>query len=347
MLKHSGSSRNRVSAHRTRWLLAVASVAVLLLAFIPTAATAQSADAYPGTKPVRLLVPYAPGGATDIIARQVAAKLPDVIGGTFVVENRVGASGNLALEAAARAAPDGYTLLVGNVSTNAINEITFVKSLTVKPTRDLVGITKLVEIPHILAASTALPVNSVAELVEYARKNPGKLNFASAGPGTYPELDMWKFAGRVGVKMVHIPYKTGAAGMIPALMSDECQIAFINLASTLSQIRAGKLKVLATAMPARLAELPNVPTLTELGYPDIGTNAWQAMFAPVATPRPVVEKIYNAVAQVLTKPEMKEALAKQMLTVSLSKSPQEWTAQVREETAKWAEVVRANNVTVE
>jgi len=320
-------------------------ITLLLIAAFTQTAFAQSSD-YP-SKPVRLLVPYAPGGATDIIARQIAAKLPDVIGGTWIVENRVGASGNLALEAAAKAAPDGYTLLVGNVSTNAINEITFVKSLTVKPTRDLTGITRLVEIPHIIAASAALPVSSVAELVDYAKKNPGKLNFASAGPGTYPELDMWKFAARVGVKMVHIPYKTGAAGMIPALMSDECQVAFINLASTLAQIRAGKIKVLATAMPQRLAELPNVPTLTELGYPDMGTNAWQALFAPAATPRPIVDRIYHAVATVLNKPDMKEALAKQMLTVSLSKSPQEWTEQVREETAKWAEVVRANNVIVE
>ena len=158
---------------------------------------------------------------------------------------------------------------------------------------------------------------------------------------------MLKFNGRVGMKMTHIPYKAGAAGMIPALMSDEVQCAFINLASTLNQIRAGKMKVLATAMPTRLAELPNVPTLTELGYPDIGTNAWQAMFAPAATPKPIVDKIFNAVAAVLSKPDIKETLGKQMLAVSLSKSPQEWTESVREETQRWAEVVRANNVTVE
>ena len=308
--------------------------------------SAQLSDNYP-SKPVRILVPYSPGGATDIVARQVAAHLPEVLGGSFVVENRAGASGNLALEATAKAPPDGYTLLVGNVSTNAINEVTFVKTLQIKPSRDLLGITRLVEIPHILAASVALPVNSVAELVDYARKNPGKLNYASAGPGSYPELDMLKFASRVGVKMIHIPYKSGAAGMIQALISNEVQVSFVNLASTLSQIRAGKIKVLATAMPQRLAELPGVPTLTELGYPDIGTNAWQAMFAPAATPKSIVDKIFNAVAAVLNKPEMKEALAKQMMAVSLSKSPEEWTDSVREETQRWGEVVRANSVTVE
>ncbi len=310
------------------------------------AAFAQSADNYP-SKPVRILVPYSPGGATDIIARQVAARLPEVMPGSYVVENRAGASGNLALEAVARAAPDGYTLLVGNVSTNAINEVTFVKSLTVKPSRDLIGITRLVEIPHILAVSPQLPVSSVAEFIDYAKKNPGKLNYASAGPGSYPELDMLKFAGRAGLKMTHIPYKSGAAGMIPALMTNEVQVAFINLASTLSQVRAGKIKALATAMPTRVSEIPNVPTLTELGYPDIGTNAWQALFAPAATPKPIVAKLYHAVAAVLTKPDMKETLAKQMLAVSLSKSPEEWTESVREETQKWAEIVRANNVSVE
>ncbi len=324
-------------------LRACAAVFGLLLA---GGALAQPADTYP-SKPVRILVPYSPGGATDIIARQVAARLPEVLPGTYVVENRAGASGNIALEAVARAAPDGYTLLVGNVSTNAINEVTFVKSLTVKPSRDLVGITRLVEIPHILAVSPQLPVNSVAEFIDYAKKNPGKLNFASAGPGSYPELDMLKFAGRVGLKMTHIPYKSGAAGMIPALMTNEVQVAFINLASTLSQVRAGKIKALATAMPNRVPEIPNVPTLTELGYPDIGTNAWQAMFAPAATPKPIIDKLYNAVAAVLTKPDMKETLAKQMLAVSLSKSPEEWTESVREETQKWAEIVKANNVSVE
>jgi len=323
-----------------------ACVPMLAMVFLASVAFGQSADSYP-SKPVRVLVPYSPGGATDIIARQIAARLPEAIGGSFVVENRAGASGNIALEAAARAAPDGYTLLVGNVSTNAINEITFVKSLQVKPSRDLIGITKLVEIPHILAASPALPANSVQELIDYAKKNPGKLNFASAGPGSYPELDMLKFNGRVGVKMTHIPYKSGAAGMIPALMTNEVQVAFINLASTLSQIRAGKIKVLATAMPTRLTELPNVPALTELGYPDIGTNAWQALFAPAATPKPIVDKVFKAVVNVLSRPDMKETLGKQMMAVSLSKSPQEWTESVREETQKWAEVVRANNVTVE
>lgn len=341
----SGSRNNARKLQRVAWGMAHTFTAAALVA-APFLAAAQSADSYP-SKPVRMLVPYAPGGATDIIARQLAPRLTDSLGQSFIVENRAGASGNIALEAAAKAAPDGYTLLVGNVSTNAINESTFVKSLQSKPSRDLVGITKLVEIPHILAASNAFPANSVAELIDYAKKNPGKVNFASAGPGTYPELDMLKFAKRVGVSMTHVPYKAGAAGMIPALVTNEVQVSFINLSSTLPQIRAGKMRALATAAPVRLAELPNVPTMTEIGHAGIGTNAWQALFAPAATPRPIIDKLFNATVAVLSRSEVKETLSKQMLTVALSKSPQDWTVAVREEAQRWAEVVRENNVRVE
>ena len=313
--------------------------AALLACFVQFAA-AQSADNYPN-KPVRILVPYSPGGATDIVARYLAAKLTDALGQPFIVENRPGASGNIALEAAIKAPPDGYTLFVGNVTTNAITETTIG---SVKPSRDLIGITELAEIPHIIAASTAFPANSVPEAIDYLKKNPGKANYSSAGIGSYPHLDMLKFSKTVGVEITHVPYKNGAAGMVPSLMANETQLAFINLSSTNEQIKAGKMKVLATTAPARLPELPNVPTLTELGYPGVGTNAWQAIFAPVATPKPVVDKLFAAIVKVMSAPEMKETLGKQMMTVVLSKSPQEWTETVRGETQKWADFIRDNKI---
>lgn len=332
-------------APRAARLVAGAMVSVALAVSSMTAA-AQGADAYP-SHPIKILIPYGPGGATDIIARHLASKLDAAIGQTIVIENRAGASGNIALEAAAKAAPDGYTLLVGNVSTNAINESTFAKVMKVRPSRDLVGITRLVEIPHIIAASNKFPANSVAELIDYAKKNPGKVNYASAGPGTYPHLDMLKLATTAGVSMTHVPYKTGAAGMVTALMSDEVQVSFINLSSTISQIRAGRMKAIADVAPVRVAELPNVPTMTEQGYAGIGTNAWQALFAPAATPRPVIDKLFAAVVSVMTKPEMKATLDRAMMTVSLSKSPQEFNDFVQAETKKWADFVRENNVSIE
>ena len=239
---------------------------------LPLPAAAQSADAYP-SRPVKILVPYAPGGATDIIARHLANRLNEVLAQSVVVENRPGASGNIALEAAAKAPPDGYTLLCGNVSTNAINESTFVNTLQTKPSRDLVGITKLVEIPHVIIANPSLPANSVAELVELAKRSPGKLNYASAGLGTYPHLDMLRLMKAAGIEMVHVPYKGGAGQMIPGLIAGETQVAFLNLSSSLEQIKAGRLKAIATTAPARLAEIPNIATMSEQGYPGIGTNA--------------------------------------------------------------------------
>ncbi len=316
--------------------------ALVLLGALPAAAQ----ESYP-SRPVKIVVPYAPGGATDIIARILGQRLTESLGQSFIVENRPGASGNLALESVAKAAPDGYTLLVGNVSTNTINENTFAQQLQIKPSRDLVGIAKLIEIPHIIAVTAGFPGSSLADLVAEARRNPGKINYASAGLGSYPHLDMEKLQKAAGIQMTHVPYKGGAGQMIPSLISGETTVAFINLSSTLGHIRAGKLKPLATAAPQRLAELPDVPTLAELGYPGIGTNAWQGMFAPAATPRPVVDKLYSAVAAVLLRPEMKEGLAKQMQTVTLSSSPQEFTELVRKETQGWGEFLREANIKLE
>jgi len=318
-----------------------------LIAFVlPMLAAAQAGDAYPN-RPVKLLIPYAPGGATDIIARDISPKLQEMLGQPFVVENRPGASGNIALEAAAKAPPDGYTLEVGNVSTNAINESTFGNVLPIKPSRDLVGVSKLVEIPHVLVAATSFAPNSVAEMIEWAKRNPGKLNYASAGLGTYPQLDMIRLLKATGIEATHIPYKGGAGQMLPALMSGEVQVSFINLASTIEQIRAGRLKALATTMPTRVPELPNVPTMAEQGFPGIGTNAWQGLFAPAATPKPILDKLHAAVVAVLSRPEMKELLAQQMMAVAVSKSPQQFTEQVRAETQAWSEIVRDNKIKIE
>jgi tripartite-type tricarboxylate transporter receptor subunit TctC len=321
--------------------IAIAVLAVL----VPLAAGAQGTD-YP-SRTVKLVVPYGPGGATDIIARVVAPKLQEMLGQAFVVENRPGASGNIALETVAKAAPDGYTLLVGNVSTNAINETAFADKLSIKPSRDLIGVTRLVEIPHVVVAATSFAPNSVTEMVDWAKKNAGKLNYASAGIGSYPHLDMLKLAKAAGFQATHIPYKGGAGQMLPALMSGEVQVSFINLASTGQQIKAGRLKVLAVTTAERRPELPSSPTMAEQGYPGIGTNAWQAMFAPAGTPKPVVDRLFAAVTHVLSQPEIREMLAKQLMTVSLSASPQEWTEQVRTETQSWGDFIHENKIKVD
>lgn len=316
------------------------------LAFSALPAAAQGADQYPN-RPVKMLVPYSPGGATDIIARHVANKLNEVTGQSFVVDNRPGASGNIALDAAAKAAPDGYTLFVGNVSTNTINENLFAQQMQSRPSRDLVGVTKLVEIPHVLAVSPAFPANTVADVIALAKKSPGKYNYASAGLGSYPHLDMMKFLKVTGTDMTHVPYKGGAGQMVPSLITNETQAAFINLGSTIEHIKAGKIRPVATTASARLPELPNLPTMAEQGYAGIGTNAWQGLFAPVATPKPIVDKLYGMVAAILSKPEMKDMLARQMLTVMLSKSSQDFTELVQKETKDWGDFIRDNKIKID
>jgi tripartite-type tricarboxylate transporter receptor subunit TctC len=317
-------------------------IALLFCLLAPLAASAQ--ENYPA-KPVKILVPYAPGGATDIIARIVAQRLSESLHESFIVENRPGANGNIALEATAKAPPDGYTLLVGNVSTNAINENVYTESLSIRPSRDLVGITKLVEIPHLVVANANFPANNIAELVALAKKEPGKINYASVGIGSYPHLDMERLERAAGIGLTHVPYKGGAGQALPAMIAGEVQVGFFNMASLLPHIKSGRLKPLAAVPAQRIAELPNVPSLAEQGYPGIGTNAWQGLFAPAATPKPVVHKLYNAVASALG--NEKASLAQKMLTLELSRSPEDFTEQVRRETRAWGEFVREAKIKIE
>ncbi|MDH4189923.1 MAG: tripartite tricarboxylate transporter substrate-binding protein [Betaproteobacteria bacterium] len=335
-------SRSIFAVLRSAGSIACAGVFVALAWQAPPAAAQQ----YPA-KVVKVLVPYGPGGATDIIARHLATRLTETLEQPFVVENRPGASGNLALEASAKAAPDGYTLLVGNVTTNAINESMFAHVLHIKPSRDLIGITKLVEIPHILAVTPSFAVKNVAEAIDYARKNPGKLNYASAGVGSYPHLDMLRLLKTARVDMTHVPYKGGAGQMVPSLMSGETQLAFINLSSTIAHIRSGRIRAIATTAPAQLAEIPGVATMAEQSFAGIGTNAWQGLFAPAGTPPEVIDKLFEASSKILSRPEMKEMLARQMLSVALSKSPADFRDLVQKETRAWGEFIQDNKIKAE
>ena len=308
-------------------------------------AIAHAADKFP-VKPVRLIVPYAPGGATDITARLLQNGISELWGQPVIVDNRAGASGNIALELAAKSPADGYTLQVGNVSTNAINETTFA-SLKIKPSRDLTGVTNLIQLPHLWVVSPAVPANSLKEFVDYAKKSPARLNYGSAGVGSYPHLDAAKLLRHVGVEMTHVPYKGGAAGMIPAVMTNEVQLIFINLASSLANIRAGMMKALATTWPTRRAELPNVPTTAEAGFPGYGTNAWNGLFAPAGIPKPLLRKIHDDVLKVMEMPATKDALAKVYMTAVVNRSPEEFQKFVLDEIRAWSKVAADNNIKVE
>ena len=308
-----------------------------LLLAVSLAAAAQ--DPYP-SRPVRVLVPYAPGGATDIIARIVSAKLTESLGQSFVVENRTGANGNLALEAAAKATPDGYTLLVGNVSTNAINENIYREQLTIQPSRDLVGITKLVEIPHIVVASASFPANSIAELIAAAKKEPGKINFASAGNGTTNHLSGELFKSRANIDIVHVPYR-GAGPAMNDIVGGHVQMFFDLMPVVLPQIATGKVRALANAGAKRPSALPDVPTIAEQGLAGFDASSWYGLVAPARTPEPVLAKLRDEVAKALKAPDMIariHELGSEPGTVFGS----DFGAFMAAETRKWADVIRTS-----
>ena len=320
-------------------------LAAALAAGTAAAHAAEQAQKFP-QRPVRMIVPYAPGGATDITARQLQTRIGELWGQPVIVDNRAGASGNIALELAGRSAPDGYTLFVGNVSTNAINETTF-RSLQVKPSRDLTGVTNLIQLPHLWVVNPSIPASTLKEFVAYVRKSGAKLNYGSAGVGAYPHLDAVKFLKIAGIDMTHVPYKGGAGQMIPAIMGNEVQFMFINMASSLPHIRTGRIKPLAITTLARHKELPNVPTTAESGFPGVGTNAWNGLFAPAGIPKPVLGRIHADVVKVMESPEMKASLEKVFMTVVVNKSPDEFQQFVLKEIKDWGKIVIENNIKVE
>ena len=276
----------------------------------------QTANTYP-SKPVKIIVPYAPGGATDIVARILADQLGKNLGQSFYVENKPGAFGIIAIDDTARSPADGYTLMIGNVTTNAITPIIYPQKFNIDYAKDIVPITDLVDIPAFLLATTKnFDVKSVAELIAYAKKNPGQVRYGTVGPGSYPHYDMAYFAKRAGdLDMVAIPNKSGASGVINDMLNGSTQVAFLNVASSTPQIKAGNFRALALVDHARLPDYPDLPTMQEVGFPDVGTIAWQALFAPGGTPKDIQQKIFSAFVEAMKAPAVKDAFAKQTFNI--------------------------------
>ena len=297
-------------------------IAMLFAALALSAGAATAQDKYP-SRPVKVIVPYAPGGATDIVARIVGDEFQKVTGQGFIVLNKPGAFGMLAIDEMVKAAPDGYTLMIGNVSTNAITPIIYAKKMNLDYAKSVVAVTNLVDVPAFLLVTTAddFSAKSVSELIAYAKKNPGKVRYGTVGIGSYPHYDMAYFAKRAGnLDLVGLPNKNGAAGVVQDMLRGDVQTAFLNVASTAGQVQAGKFRALAVVNHARLKEYPNIPTMKEVGYADVGTVAWNGLFAPAATPKPVLDALFKAVNKVLQSPEAIEKLQKQNFNVVPSKS---------------------------
>jgi tripartite-type tricarboxylate transporter receptor subunit TctC len=312
----------------------------MLLSTLALAAVgpAVAQDKYP-SKPVKIVVPYAPGGGTDITSRLFGDQLKNILGQQFVVENKPGAFGILAIEEMARAKPDGYTLMVGNVSTNAITPVLFKKKFQIDFEKDVVSVSRFNIFPSfLLVTTTSFNVKDAADLVAQAKKNPGKIRYTSAGVGSFPHYDMEIFARRAGVDMIHIPNKTGAAGMLNDLVVGDAQVAFLNSASSASMIKAGKLKPLAVVAEQRVPGYPDVPTMAEAGFKDVGTLHWQSMLAPAATPKPVIDTLFKAIVEASKQPALKEAFDKQLVSIKLSDSPDEAKTWLKGELDAWRKI---------
>ena len=316
------------------------------IAAIATRTAPAAAESYP-SRPITLVIPLPPGGTNDIMARAVADKLSTALGQQVVIENRPGASGNIGVEAAARSAPDGYTLVLGNVGSIAINPGVFPK-LGADPLKDLVAVTQVVDVPGVLVAHPAFPPNSVKEFVAYAKSNPGKVNYASPGSGSQNRLEMEKLRNAAGgLDMVHVPYKGGAGPAVSALVAGETHLMFVTASSAMPMIKSGRLKVLAVAAPKRLEPLPDAPTMGEAGYPTFETGSWQGIFVPAGTPKEVVDRLYAAATKTMQAREVRERLAHGGVEVVTSASPAAFEQFVADETARWGKAAKQAGATVD
>ena len=306
------------------------------------AAALAHSQPYPH-KPVRMIVPFSPGGGTDIVARTLGAKLGDVMGQTFIVDNRAGANGNIGMALAARAQADGYTLSFTS-SALVINPSLY-KKLAYDPLADFAPITLATLIPFILVAHPSVPASSVRELVAYATSRPRQLSYASSGAGNATHLSMALFEKMAKLDLVHVPYKGTGQGIVD-VMAGHVQLMFGAIPSTMPQVRAGKLKLLAISSAKRSAVLPDVPTVAEGGVPGYELTSWYGALAPAGTPKAIVDRLNREMVKVLNQPEMKTRLT-DVGAEPVGSSPQQFAAFIRSERAKYAEVVSAARVPAE
>jgi tripartite-type tricarboxylate transporter receptor subunit TctC len=320
-------------------------LAALVAALAAHAAWSQAAAGpeYP-VRPVRLIVPYPPGGGNDTLARLFGAKLTEAWGQQVVVDNRPGAGTIIGTQLAARAVPDGYTMLLSSIATHAIAPNLYSKP-GFDPVKDFAPITLLAIAPTVLCVNAAVPVNSVKELIALAKAKPGELRFASGGSATPPHMAGEIFASMTSIKLVHVPYKGGGPAHA-GLIGGETTMMFDTAASILPHVRSGKLKSLAIARAARLPEYPNLPTFAEAGLPGYEVNAWYSMHAPAGVARPVVDKWQGELARIVKLPDIQERL-KVLGSEGIGNTPEEFAKFIRAEHAKYAKAIRDAGIKVE
>ncbi len=321
--------------------LIAAAAAAAACALLPGLAAAQGA--FP-SKTITIIVPFAAGGTTDILARVVAQGMGAELGQPVVVDNRAGAGGNIGGQLAARAPADGYTLFMGTVGTHAINAALY-KKMPFDPIKDFAPLTRVANVPNLLVANPAQPFKTVQELIAYAKANPGKINFGSSGSGSSIHLSGELFKSMAKVDMQHVPYK-GSAPAVTDLLGNQIAIMFDNMPSAIQHVRSGKLRAIAVTTAKRSPELPDVPTIAEAGVPGYEATSWFGMFAPAGTPAPVVAKLNATIVKVLAQPEIKKKLAEQGAEAA-GETPEQFAAFIQKESVKWGKVVKESGASVD
>ncbi|TWG88572.1 tripartite-type tricarboxylate transporter receptor subunit TctC [Cupriavidus gilardii J11] len=304
------------------------------------AAPAGAAEPFP-SRPLRLVVPFTPGGTTDILARLVAQKAGEVLGQSIVVENRPGAGGNIGAEAVARSAPDGYTLLMGTLGTQVTNQFIYAR-MPYDSAKDFAPVTLVANSPNVLLINSTLPANSVGELIAMAKREPGKINYASTSTGGSPHLSGELLNMMAGIRMQHVPYK-GAAPAMTDLLAGQVNLMFDNLPSSLAQIQAGKVKALAVTTTRRASVLPSVPAVRESGLADYEVNSWFGLLVPAATPPERVRQLQQAVDKALAMPEVRKRI-QELGAEPGGEGSAAFASTIRRDTEKWARVIQTAGI---
>lgn len=318
--------------------------ALLCLVAMSGVVQAQDAAATYPDRPVKVIVPFPPGGATDIVGREISDKLARALGQTFVVENRSGASGNIGMEAAARSAPDGYTLVVGAPQTLTINPQLF-KSNPFNPQKELDPIVVVATVPNVLIVNPKLPVSSVKELIAYAKERPGKVNYGSSSIGGTPHLSSELFKSMTDTNIMHIPYR-GSAPALTDLMGGQIDMMFDNLPASLPHIKSGRVKALAVTTKQRSDSAPELPTMDEAGVPGFESQGWFSLLAPAGTPPAILQKINSEVNKILATDDFKQRLAN-VGAQPKGGSISDFRQLLESETQRWSKVIEFADIKVE
>jgi len=322
-------------------------LAMLLAATLSPASQAFAqgkADNYP-SRPVRMIVPFAPGGASDTVGRIIQPAMADLFKQQVVVDNRGGAAGNIGVEVAVRASPDGYNFLLGNVGTMAINPVYYVK-FQYRPLKDLIPVTQVVDVPGCLVVHPSLPAKNLKDFIAHLKANPGKLNYGAPAPSSANALEMTMFLNATGTRAEQIAYKGGAGPAMIGLLGNEVQAMFVTFSSAVNFAKQGRVRMLGVISPDRNPAYPEIPTMREQGL-NMVVGSWQGLFVPKGTPQPVVDKLFKVGHEMMKDPQVVKRLGESGITIVTSKSPADFVAFVKDETERFEKVIKDNKIQTE